>query len=244
MSSFKNISACWAVMLCLSTAFIPTIGSAAVDESGYDINKVNANVEVSDPIEPVNRAIYGFNRVLDKVILKPVAQAYKFIVPELGRKGISNVLQNLGEPVTCLNAVLQGDRDRATKSFGRFLVNSTWGIGGLGDVASDAGLKYRKEDSGQTMGTYGIGGGAYLMLPILGPSNTRDTFGLAVDTVTDPFNYIFNDYISGGRALMSGLDSRTDKLELVDEIDRISLDPYAAIRSLYTQKRNSDIKNK
>lgn len=243
MRSLKNTSALIAVMLCLSTAVMPSASSAA-DKSGYDVNKINTNVEVSDPIEPVNRAVYGFNRVLDKFILKPIAQGYKFAVPELGRKGISNVLQNLTEPVTFLNAVLQGDPDRASKSFARFVVNTTWGIGGLGDVASDAGIKYRKEDYGQTMGTYGVGGGAYLILPILGPSNTRDTFGLAVDTVTDPFNYIFNDYISGGRAALSGLDSRTDKLELIDEIDRISLDPYAAIRSLYTQKRNSEINNK
>ncbi|MCE3231945.1 MAG: putative Surface lipoprotein [Rickettsiaceae bacterium] len=240
MSFFRIFSFLFALVI--ATAITPS-NSYAKSDSTYDMRNINSSVEVSDPIEPVNRVIYSFNRFLDKILLKPVAKTYKVIVPEFARKGISNVLQNLTEPVTFFNAVLQGDPDRAFTSFWRFAINSTWGIGGLGDVADTAGLKFRKEDYGQTMGVYGSGGGPYLMLPILGPSNARDAFGSVVDIVVDPFTYILDDDVSLARGFLTGLDKRADSLSVIDEIDRVSLDPYASIRSLYTQKRNSDIRN-
>jgi phospholipid-binding lipoprotein MlaA len=238
----------WALSVVVLSAFavisIPQDGRAQTNEDGsYNIGDINSNVQVSDPIEPVNRAVYGFNRFLDKILLKPIAKTYKFIMPDLARRGVSNALRNLTEPVTFINAILQADGERAATSFWRFTINSTWGIAGLGDVASDAGLKYRKEDAGQTIGVYGVGEGPYIMWPLFGPSNLRDSIGWGVDVATDPFTYIFDNEGVMARTLVSGLDSRTNNLELVDEIDRVSLDPYAAIRSLYTQKRKDDIKN-
>lgn len=231
------------IVLSLTVIAAPSSGLAKEKYNEYGKpSQINSNIEVSDPIEPVNRAIYGFNRFLDKIILKPVAKTYRFIVPEKGRKGVTNALRNLTEPVNFLNSVLQGDVNQSFTSFWRFTINSTMGIGGLFDVARLSGLEYRKEDFGQTAGTYGTGTGPFLMLPILGPSNARDTAGLVVDSFTNPFNYLHDDFVIA-HAVIKGIDSRERTLDLVDEIDRISLDPYAATRSLYTQKRADDIRN-
>jgi len=201
------------------------------------------NTEVYDPIEGVNRSIYSFNEFLDKILLKPIAKGYRYIVPHPVRKGVHSFLGNLKEPVTLINSAFQGDVHNGFTSFWRFTVNSTFGVAGIFDVAAVAGLEKREEDFGQTAGVYGLGPGAYLMLPILGPSNARDLFGKVVDGFTDPFNYALHEDASLGRALAGGVDSRERTLDLIEEINRTSLDPYAAIRSLYDQKRIDEIKN-
>lgn len=198
---------------------------------------------VSDPLEGANRVVYGFNNFLDKILIKPVAKGYRFAVPELARRGVRNVITNLSEPLTLINSVLQGDVEHSFTTFWRFTINTTYGIGGIFDVAKDANLENRKEDFGQTAGVYGSGQGVYLMLPIIGPSNGRDTLGKVVDTFTDPFNYILGDEAMLIRSGISGLDAREGALNLIDQIDRTSLDPYATIRSLYTQKRWDEIRN-
>lgn len=198
---------------------------------------------VSDPIEGFNRAIYSFNTTIDKILIKPIAKTYRFIVPELARRGVRNVLVNFSEPLTFINSTFQGDTEHSFTTFWRFTINSTFGLAGIFDVAKDAGLENRKEDFGQTAGVYGSGQGAYIMLPLLGPSNGRDTFGKVVDIFIDPFSYILGDEAMMVRTGISGLDAREATLNLVDQIERTSLDPYATIRSLYTQKRWDDIKN-
>ncbi len=207
-----------------------------------DIDDADASL-VSDPIEGVNRAIYGFNNVVDKTIIKPVAKGYRFIVPELARRGVRNILTNLSEPLTFINSVLQGDVQHGFTTFWRFAINSTYGMGGVFDVAKDSGLENRKEDFGQTSGVYGSGQGAYLMLPIFGPSNARDAFGKVVDIFIDPFDYILTDEGLLVRTGVGGIDARESAINLVDHIERTSLDPYATIRSLYTQKRWDEIRN-
>lgn len=233
MSFARNITMCFLMVLSISI-FTPQASSA------YDIDE---NVEVYDPIEPVNRAVYGFNRVLDKTLFSPVARTYRNIVPEYVRKRVHSVLVNLSEPVTLLNSGLQGDAENAHKAFWRFTINSTMGLGGLFDIAGIAGLKHRSEDFGQTMGSYGIHHGPYLMLPIFGPSNARDVVGSVADSLSDPFNYVMTDYAIAGRNLAAGIDKRESLLDILGEIDRVSLDPYAAVRSLYTQRRTSQIRN-
>ena len=228
------------ILIIVSIVFGLGAALAPAQSMAYNVNK---NVEVSDPIEGVNRSIYAVNRALDGVIIKPVTKAYRFVVPKIIRKGIRNVLRNLTEPVTFVNSVLQLDQENSFTTFWRFTVNTTFGIGGIFDVADVAGLKHRKEDFGQTAGVYGAGHGPYIMLPLLGPSNTRDAFGRVVDVFTNPWSYTFNDYALVGHAVVNGVDTREDTLELVDEIDRVSLDPYATIRSLYTQKREDEIAN-
>lgn len=232
MHSFKKVYYSMIVVLFITIGFNPLQATA------YNAS----NAEVSDPLESVNRAIYGFNRFLDKIIIKPAAKTYRFVLPKPVRKGIRNALENLTEPLNLLNSTLQGDKKQAYTSFWRFAVNSTFGLAGTIDVAEYAGLEYRKEDFGQTLGYYGTGSGPYLMLPILGPSNTRDIFGRVVDSVTDPFNYAHEDFVIV-RTITSGIDGREELLDVLDEIDRVSLDPYAATRSLYAQRRASLIKN-
>lgn len=226
----------------LFTAML-VIGAVSMPGKAYAGFENGGEVTISDPLEGINRAVYGFNKFLDKILLKPVAKTYRFVVPQIARKGIRNVLTNLTEPVTFLNSVLQGDVEHSFTTLWRFTINSTVGIAGLFDVVGDHGLRHRDEDFGQTLGKYGIGEGPYLVLPILGPSNGRDLVGAVADAFSDPYNYIFTDYAIAGRSVVKGIDRREGALNLIDDIDRTSLDPYATIRSLYTQRRLDEIRN-
>lgn len=214
----------------------------SVHGAGYaeDLDDAGA---VSDPFEKANRYVYGFNMLVDGAVIKPAAKGYRYAVPKLAREGVHNVLTNLSEPVTFINSIFQADKQNSFASFWRFVVNSTFGMGGLFDVAKDAGLYNRKEDFGQTAGIYGSDQGPYLMLPILGPSNGRDLFGRVVDVFIDPFNYILSDEAILVESGINGLDKREATLDLTKYIDETSLDPYATIRSLYTQKRMDEINN-
>lgn len=196
-----------------------------------------------DPFESLNRGIYSFNEAVDTVLLKPVAQAYRGIVPEYGRERVSNVLTNLKQPIVFANSVLQGDPQNAFSSFWSFVLNSTFGVAGIFDFTGAAtDLHVRKEDFGQTLGVWGFGSGAYIVLPILGPSSARDALGLGVDTVGDPFNWGSNEFVIT-RAVVTAIDARADTIELVDDVNKTSLDPYATFRSAYLQKRESQVKN-
>jgi phospholipid-binding lipoprotein MlaA len=203
-----------------------------------------ADDTVSDPIEPVNRAVFSFNRYFDKFIFKPVAKTYKYVVPADGQDIVGNVLGNLNEPVTFVNSAFQGDFDNATHSFWRFTVNSTWGIGGLFDVAKEAGLTSREEDFGQTLGHYGVGHGAYLMLPILGPSSLRDGVGKAADSFAEPINYVDDALIVAAEKVVYGIHTRAGLLKLIDDVEATSFDPYAAFKSLYIQHRAALVENR
>lgn len=202
--------------------------------------------EVYDPAEPVNRAIYKFNAVVDGYVIRPVAVSYRYVVPQWGRQRVTNFFYNLSEPVTFVNSALQADPQNTFTALWRFLINSTFGILGTFDAASDLGLKPRQEDFGQTMGTWGYNESAFVELPLLGPSNVRDSVGLVVDYFTNPFYdglVIHSEWTRLGLGVADALDKRTNLLDITDDIDKNSLDPYAAYRSAYTQKRNSDIAN-
>jgi len=233
----KNFTIKSAFKIFIVTVAISSSANLALAEDIDDFDPGS----VSDPLESFNRKVYGFNNVLDKTIIRPIAKGYQIIVPELARKGVRNVLTNLTEPVTFVNSTLEGDVHRSVISIWRFAINSSLGIAGIFDVAKDAGLEHQKRDFGQTQGVYGIGQGAYLMLPLLGPSNTRDAFGRVVDTFIDPFYYVFTTEEVIARNVITGLDARESSLGLIDSINKTSLDPYATIRSLYTQKRLHDI---
>lgn len=198
-----------------------------------------------DPYESFNRQVFAFNEVVDTMVLKPVAQVYRFVMPEVGRKAVSNALRNFYEPVTMANAVLQLDFERAFTSFWRFVINTTLGVGGLYDFAGEnTELKHRGEDFGQTMGVWSNSSdSAYLVLPILGPSTTRDAFGRVVDVFLNPWNYGLETWESIAIAGGNGIAAREEALDLVDEIYQTSFDPYATIRSGYTQRRKAQIFN-
>lgn len=198
----------------------------------------------NDPIEPVNRGIFRFNEVLDGLVLKPVAHIYRGVLPDFMQTGVRNVLTNLTGPVVFLNSALQGDGTNAERTAGRFLVNSTIGIAGIFDVASEMGIpKQHNKDFGQTMGVHGVGAGPYLMLPLFGPSQARDTVGTVVDMFADPFTYILNRPQNIGVGTTRFIVKRGDLIPFSDRLYRDSLDPYASLRSIYQQNRQSVIDN-
>lgn len=204
-------------------------------------------MQINDPLEPTNRNVFSANESLDKGLLKPVAEVYRDLVPATARMGISNVLNNLRSPVILLNDILQGELDRSIATVARFLVNSTVGMFGLADVAAELGVPAHSEDFGQTLAVWGVPSGPYLMLPLFGPSNPRDTVGLVVDMLTDPLNMwaanTDRSELALTRAVVGVVSQREANLELLNEAGKSSLDFYAAIRSLYRQRRAHEISN-
>ncbi|CAO3434109.1 MlaA family lipoprotein [Azospirillum doebereinerae] len=203
---------------------------------------------VSDPLEGVNRVVFGFNDVVDTVALRPAAEVYVTIVPDPVRDSIHSFIDNLMSPIYIANNLLQGDFEGAGHATGRFLTNTVLGAGGIADVATAAGIPNKPEDFGQTLAVWGVGSGPYLVLPLLGPSNLRDTVGYGVDTVGDPIRIwaYANDHktLSYVRTGVSAVDARSQVLQSVDDLRRNSLDFYATVRSLYQQRRQADIANK
>lgn len=218
------------------------IGGCASQEPG----------EPWDPLEVPNRFMFAINRTIDMLIVRPVTVTYKFWVPEPIQRSVSNVVQNLGEPVTAINEVAQGEPSRAAQTIARFLVNTTIGILGIFDVAKELGMPPTKEDFGQTIGVWAKAppedGGPYLVLPLVGPSNARDAVGLLVDYVIDPFRILTwqldVEYLMYARAGVTLVDVRSRTMQALDDIEKNSVDYYSALRSAYTQKRAADIRQK
>jgi phospholipid-binding lipoprotein MlaA len=148
-----------------------------------DVPREQQGFYVYDPWEPMNRRIYNFNAIFDQYVFLPVVRGYEFVLPEFAQKGVSNFFKNLTEVTNLMNSLLQFKVDKFGSTTSRIVINTTLGVGGLFDVATAGGFQRANEDFGQTLGYYGLGPGPYLVLPILGPSNLRDTAGLAVDTV-------------------------------------------------------------
>ena len=200
---------------------------------------------VHDPLEPVNRGIFAVNLVADDYVIRPVAQAYRDYIPQPIRNGVHNFLTNLRSPVIMFNDALQGQGKLAGDTFARLWVNTILGLGGIMDVASDIGIPFHDADFGQTLGVWGVPAGPYLVLPILGPSDARDTVGLVADSYADPFNGLMRkngddgDYVILGRTVVAGIDLRSRNIDLLDRIRSTSLDYYATLRSLYQQHREA-----
>jgi len=203
--------------------------------------------EINDPIEPVNRVVFEFNRGLDTLFLRPAATFYKAMMPPPIQDLVHNFLNNLKTPVVLLNDLLQGETDRAGDTFARFAINTTVGVLGFGDPATSMGYARHAEDFGQTLGVWGTGEGPYLVLPVFGPSNPRDLVGKVVDTLTDPvWHYAQNtdrEYIPNQRLAAEAVNFRARNLEDINDLERTSLDYYAAVRNLYRQIRADEIRN-
>lgn len=188
-----------------------------------------------DPIERINRPIWDFNYdILDKYVLRPATVGYMKVVPKPARKGLGNMAENLGEPASFINSILQAKPKKAATSAGRFLVNSTVGILGIFDVASEIGLEPAEEDFNQTLAVWGVGDGAYLMLPALGPSTVRGTVGGVVDNLYFPFT-ILDTPITLTRAGIMALNGREQLMQVEDMLND-SLDPYSFIKESYYQR--------
>ena len=197
-----------------------------------------------DPLEGFNRGVYKFNDTADKAVLKPIAGAYKAVLPSPVRTGISNFFGNLNTFITTINDLLQFKFDKAATDAGRFVINTTFGIGGLIDWASMDGIEQRNEDFGQTLGHWGVGSGAYIVLPLLGPSTIRDTGGLVVDTFAfDPLSYIEDPATRNSLRAVKYVDKRAQLLPASDLLDDAALDPYAFMRDAYFQRRASQIQD-
>lgn len=208
--------------------------------------------QVNDPLEPFNRAVFEVNDTLDRAVLEPVARVYRFVLPDEARDGIRSALSNLNSPVVFANDLFQFEFERAGITLGRFVINSTVGILGFIDVAEDLGLPEHDEDFGQTLAVWGVDSGPYLMLPLLGPSNPRDTAGRVVDFFLDPIGYFMqgsddDDWeLATARYARQGLEVialREGLLDLTDELRAQSIDYYAAVRAAYRQRRASEIAN-
>jgi len=199
--------------------------------------------QANDEAEPFNRTVFDVNMALDKAILKPIAFVYKEGVPMEGRQAVGSFLSNLRTPVIFANDLMQGEWDRAWTTLVRFAANSTFGIGGLVDVAQDMGFQKHDEDFGQTLAVWGVQEGPYLMLPLFGPSNPRDAVGRVVDMVLDPLTWYAPDWASYSRFGLTAVHSRAEHYDELNDLEKSSLDFYAAIRSLYRQKRNDEIRN-
>ena len=222
--------------LCLAVA---TLAACASTPVAY----TQGGNAVHDPLEEINRATFAVNKGIDTVLLDPATEVYRFVIPQGPRAGIRNALNNLKSPVYLANEVLQGDFDDAWIVIKRFLINSFTGFGGILDTASWEGIDYIPEDFGQTLASWGVDSGPYIVWPVLGPSTLRDSVGFAVDSLIDPVMWTLND--AEQDALMyqrTGLTVLSIKDLLMDQMNDLydsSLDPYAAFRSVYFQRREA-----
>lgn len=193
-----------------------------------------------DPWQPLNRRVHAFNNLVDRGIAKPLAKAYVKVVPRPLRLGVSNFFNNLGQPISALNALLQGKPGQAGQSLGRFLLNSTLGIGGVFDPASDADIPNKSEDFGQTLGVWGWKRSRYVELPLFGPRTLRDAFGLIGDAPLSPIRPIEDDK---ARVFLQGLQLVNVRTQLfaVDSLREGATDEYALVRDAWTQRRNHQI---
>ncbi len=192
-----------------------------------------------DPVEGFNRAIFAFNDGLDAMIIKPVAQAYDAVMPSPVRTGITNFFGNIADLFIGVNNLLQGKPAEASSDIGRVLVNSTIGILGLVDVASGLGMEKHEEDFGQTFGRWGVGDGAYVVLPVFGPRTVRDTVGLVLDSKVDPVADIGDVPTRNSLMALRIVDIRADLLPADKIIEEAALDKYAYVRDGYLQRRRN-----
>lgn len=201
-----------------------------------------------DPLEPVNRASYTFNQKADKFVLKPVAQGYDKVVPDPVQTSVGNFFDNASQPLTMINSLLQLKWGKFNQSLGRFMINTTAGVGGLFDVASKLGVPHPDEDFGQTFGYWGVGPGVYIYLPFLGPSDGRDLLGRTADQFALPINYLdqfdeIDDNYSWLPYALRGLQFVNLRASLLgfDKTLEQQFDPYVFVRSYYLEKRRKAV---
>src|SRR5882672_6397553 len=193
----------------------------------------------ADPLEPLNRVVFSFNDTADKAVIKPVARAYRAVLPGIVRTGVSNFFSNLEDVWISVNDVLQGKFQQGVEDFTRVLFNSTFGIAGVFDFASDVGLQKHNEDFGQTLGWWGVGSGPYLVLPILGPSTVRDGFGFLVDTQADLVWRVENVPARNTTVGVRVVARRAELLDATSVIEQAALDKYSFVREAWLQRRRN-----
>lgn len=230
-------------VLVIQFLFTGSVAFANADRENT-LKEFEDEVTVPDPLEPINRVTYVFNDRLYFWIVKPVATVYKTILPPGIRQGIANAFDNIRTPVRFFNNLFQGKPDYAFTELGRFLINSTLGIGGFFDIAkTHFGLDKKEEDFGQTLAVYKVKSGPYINWPVLGPSTARDTLGTIVDIFLDPLTFIVPNWVMKTELKASEITNHTSiHLGEYEDLKKSALDPYVALRDAYVQNREKKIK--
>jgi phospholipid-binding lipoprotein MlaA len=211
------------------------------EEEEAESEEFEAAEPIGDPLEPANRAVFGFNQKVDRWFWTPITDAYQFVTPEPVRRGVRRAFRNLNTPIFFVNNLLQLRLRDAGETLGAFALNSTLGMLGFFEPSKEAGWEPHPADFGQTLGTVGVGSGPYVVVPILGPTTVRDGVGNAVDRFFQPLNYMLGiptQLLWGGGAGLSLRDEVAEKLEALEES---SVDFYAAMRSAYAQTREKEV---
>lgn len=219
------------------TVALPQNQSEAIPE---DIPEEEESVEY-DPWERFNETMFRFNRQVDRFVLKPVATLWDTIVPDLVQQSLSNAFDNVTMPRRLVNNILQLNEKGAARELARFFINTTMGVGGFFDAASELGLEKSDKDTGQTLGVYGVGPGPYLILPFLPPLTVRDGIGFGIDGALDPLTYVSPFAATAGRTGGKTVNDRSLNLELFEGFEESTLDLYAAVRSAYLERRRKAI---
>ncbi len=228
----KSFKLSWAALfLALAVCAVPVLAQTVAE----------APANPNDPYEKYNRAVFEFNDTVDNAFFKPVAKGYRAVVPEPARNCVGNIFSNIGDVFVAANNLLQGKPLEAAGDVCRVLINSTVGLFGCFDIATEVGLVKHNEDFGQTLGRWGVGSGPYLVLPFFGPSSVRDSFGLAVDLYVDPVANI--DHVPTRNTMLGVrlVDRRAALLDAGDLLEKVALDRYAYLRDAYLQRRRSQV---
>jgi phospholipid-binding lipoprotein MlaA len=229
----------------MRSLFLPVVASLAL---GACATPGGQRLAEQDPLENFNRRMWNVNMAFDRVAFKPATVAYRTVTPKPAQRGLRRILANLQEPFSFANSLLQGKPDQAARTFGRFIINTTIGVGGLADHATGFGLPEESEDFGQTLAVWGVNAGPYIVLPLFGPSTLRDSVGLGVEFTADPAQIAIREE-SGltrtqrwGITGMRAIDARSRLIDSgADAVLETSADPYATARSAYLQQRAAAI---
>ena len=218
---------------------VPVWASAALAIALLQGCATGPQANAADPLEPFNRSVYSFNEGLDRTVLKPVATVYQDITPSPVRTGVTNFFANISDVWSVVNNLLQAKPAEAMDSLFRVTTNTFWGVGGIFDVATELKIPQHKEDFGQTLGTWGLASGPYVVLPLFGPSSVRDTAGLVVDLQGNVLSQADNVPVRNSLRTLNLVDTRANLLGVGDLLDQAALDKYAFTRDAYLQRRQS-----
>jgi phospholipid-binding lipoprotein MlaA len=250
MRGLLRIMSAWCAVVAIMAVTFSGAGAAPADQARpvEEAQENATNKDVNDPLEGLNRLIFDLNEFIQAILLRPASEFYVGFMPPPMREVVGNVLDNLRTPIILVNDLLQGEGERAWQTTQRFVVNSTWGVAGIVDRAKEIGIPKHNEDFGQTLAVWGVGEGFYLVLPLFGPSSPRDGIGKHfVDGYFDPLGmWLENsdrDAEVWARTAVGGVDTYSSVADELAQVKKTSIDYYAAIRSMYRQKRNADIRN-
>ncbi len=229
----------------VAATLIIGFGLSACSTSSDEGQIYAGDIEITDPLEESNRTVFAFNNTVDNVVINPVIKGYRAVVPSPARTGLHNFLVNLGAPIDFMNQILQGDVGGAGDTLVRTVVNTFVGIGGLWDVAGVEGIEREPEDFGQTLATWGVGHGPFLVVPFLGPSSLRDYSGYFVDAYADPLRFYYHNinemHIYYKKAGVEYFDLRESLYDVLNDLEASSIDYYATMRSAYYQNRQAAV---